>query len=49
MDEKELNGLKIKLIRWVCDIEDETLLQQLIDILTEAEQGVVQPLPIVGF
>ena len=33
--EEEVNTLKIELIRKICDIEDETILQQLIDIFEE--------------
>ena len=38
MDDHELNALKIKLIRWICDLEDEAILQELIDIMNEAKE-----------
>ena len=38
MKEEELNTLKIELIRMICDLEDETILQQLIDILEEEKE-----------
>jgi hypothetical protein len=33
MDENELNALKIKLIRWICELEDEALLKKIAEIL----------------
>lgn len=38
MEESELNALKIKLIRWICDIEGEAILQKLLDIMNEAKE-----------
>jgi len=36
--EEELNRLKIELIRMICDLEDETILQQLIDIFEKEKE-----------
>jgi hypothetical protein len=35
MDENEINALKIKLIEWICTLEDETILHQIEAILDE--------------
>lgn len=34
----KMNALKLKLIRWVCDLQDEVILQKLIDTVKEAQK-----------
>lgn len=37
MNEHEMNALKIKLIKFICELEDESVLQKLIDLMDKYE------------
>ena len=38
MSENEMNTLKLEVIKWICTLEDEVILQQLEDILKEEKK-----------
>ena len=39
MEEEELKDLKLKLIKWICTLEDEVILEQIKDILKGEKSG----------